>query len=63
MDLTRHGVVEAKGLIDRISVTFLWQSPVRVGREKDNCEGAKGGMSVNDVCYSPSPMGQRRDFG
>ena len=41
VDLTRHGVIEAKELIDRISVTFLWQSPVRVGREKDNCEEAK----------------------
>lgn len=41
VDLTRHVVIEAKELIDRISVTFLWQSPVRVGREKDNCEEAK----------------------
>ena len=41
VDLTRHGVIEAKELIDRISATFLWQSPVRVGREKDNCEEAK----------------------
>ena len=41
VDLTRHGVIEAKELIDRISVTFLWQSPMRVGREKDNCEEAK----------------------
>ena len=41
MDLTRHGVIGAKELIDRISVTFLWQSPVRVGREKEICEEAK----------------------
>lgn len=41
VDLTRHGVIEAKGLIDRISVTFLWQSPVRAGGRKDNSEGVK----------------------